>query len=56
MYSLGDIVHNGMEVNRLAKSGLTTIDHEKLKELKNAKVLLRAHGEPPQYLRASKAE
>lgn len=47
MYSLGDIVHNGMEVNRLAKSGLTTIDHEKLKELKNAKVLLRAHGEPP---------
>ena len=47
MYSLGDIVHNGMEVNRLAKSGLTTIDHDKLKELKNAKVLLRAHGEPP---------
>lgn len=47
MYSLGDIVHNGMEVNRLAKSGLTTIDHEQLKKLKNAKVLLRAHGEPP---------
>ena len=47
MYSLGDIVHNGMEVNRLAKSGLTTIDHEKLKELKNSKVLLSAHGEPP---------
>lgn len=47
MYSLGDIVHNSMEVNRLSKSGLTTIDHEQLKHLRNAKVLLRAHGEPP---------
>lgn len=47
LYCLGDIVHNGMEVSRLEGKGLITIDHEQLKELHNAKVLLRAHGEPP---------
>ncbi len=47
LYCLGDIVHNGMEVKRLEEKGLITIDHEQLKELHNAKVLLRAHGEPP---------
>ena len=47
LYCLGDIVHNNLEVERLAKMGLVTIDHEQLKELKNARVLLRAHGEPP---------
>lgn len=48
MYCLGDIVHNGMEVERLHARGLVTINHEQLKELRNAKVLLRAHGEPPE--------
>lgn len=48
LYCLGDIVHNGMEVERLAHKGLITIDHEQLKNLKDAKVLLRAHGEPPE--------
>ena len=47
LYCLGDIVHNGEEVSRLAKMGLITIDHEQLRDLRNAKVLLRAHGEPP---------
>lgn len=47
LYCLGDIVHNGMEVERLHDQGLETIDHEQLKSLHNAKVLLRAHGEPP---------
>lgn len=47
LYCLGDIVHNGQEVNRLAKLGLTTIDHEQMAELHDVKVLLRAHGEPP---------
>ena len=56
MYSLGDIVHNGMEVNRLAKSGLTTIDHEKLKELKKCKGFVACSWRTPQYLRTSKAE
>ncbi|WP_315403965.1 4-hydroxy-3-methylbut-2-enyl diphosphate reductase [Hoylesella saccharolytica] len=48
MYCLGDIVHNGMEVERLTAMGLITINHEQLKDLHDAKVLLRAHGEPPE--------
>lgn len=48
LYCLGDIVHNSAEVERLKKKGLTTINHEQLKTLKNCKVLLRAHGEPPE--------
>ena len=48
LYCLGDIVHNNMEVNRLKEQGLVIIDHEDLKNLKNAKVLIRAHGEPPE--------
>lgn len=48
LYCLGDIVHNGMEVERLHERGLTTINHEQLKSLRDVKVLLRAHGEPPE--------
>lgn len=48
LYCLGDIVHNGMEVERLHSQGLITIDHEEFKKLHNVKVLLRAHGEPPE--------
>ena len=48
LYCLGDIVHNSAEVERLKENGLITIDHEKFKTLKNCKVLLRAHGEPPE--------
>lgn len=48
LYCLGDIVHNGMEVERLHDRGLITINHDQLKQLHNVKVLLRAHGEPPE--------
>lgn len=48
LYCLGDIVHNGKECDRLKKMGLITIGHEQFHQLKDAKVLLRAHGEPPQ--------
>ena len=48
LYCLGDIVHNGMEVKRLHQQGLITIDHKEFKKLHNVKVLLRAHGEPPE--------
>ena len=48
LYCLGDIVHNGMEVERLHEAGLVTINHEQLKDLHGVKVLLRAHGEPPE--------
>lgn len=45
---LGDIVHNSMEVERLKSKGLRIIDHEKFKTLRNCKILIRAHGEPPE--------
>ena len=48
MYCLGDIVHNGMEVERLTAMGMTTLNPEQLRELHDVKVLLRAHGEPPE--------
>lgn len=48
LYCLGDIVHNSVEVERLTDMGLVTIDHEQLRQLHNVKVLLRAHGEPPE--------
>jgi 4-hydroxy-3-methylbut-2-en-1-yl diphosphate reductase len=48
LYCLGDIVHNSMEVQRLHNKGLRIIEKEDLKHLKNCKVLIRAHGEPPE--------
>lgn len=47
LYCLGDIVHNGMEVERLHDKGLLTIDHAAMADLHDVRVLLRAHGEPP---------
>ena len=47
LYCLGDIVHNNMEVERLQKMGLKIIEHKDLKNMKDIKVLIRAHGEPP---------
>ncbi len=54
LYCLGDIVHNALEVERLTKLGLITIDLEQFKQLKNARVLLRAHGEPPSTYKIAK--
>ena len=48
LYCLGDIVHNSREVDRLKTMGLITINREEFKQLRNVKVLLRAHGEPPE--------
>jgi len=48
LYCLGDIVHNHMEVERLAAKGLAIIDKEQMKDLHDCKVLIRAHGEPPE--------
>jgi 4-hydroxy-3-methylbut-2-enyl diphosphate reductase len=47
LYCLGDIVHNNREVTRLEKMGLEIIDHDTLRSMKDVKVLIRAHGEPP---------
>ena len=48
LYCLGDIVHNGMECERLRELGLIAINHEQFSELSGVRVLLRAHGEPPE--------
>ena len=48
LYCLGDIVHNGMECERLRRMGLFTITHDDMQRLHDVKVLLRAHGEPPE--------
>ncbi len=47
LYSLGAIVHNGSELTRLERKGLEVIDLERMKSLRNTRVLIRAHGEPP---------
>ncbi len=51
IYCLGDIVHNDIEVQRMEAKGLKTINHDDLKELHDCKVLIRAHGEPPETYR-----
>ncbi len=55
VYCLGQIVHNEMEIKRLEELGLITIDHETFKHLRNARALIRAHGEPPETYRIAKA-
>ena len=55
LYCLGDLVHNNLEMERLKRLGLRTINHKDFARLKNSTVLLRAHGEPPStYLLAKK--
>jgi len=55
VFSLGPIVHNDKEVERLSTLGLASIDHDEFMKLKNCKVLIRAHGEPPEtYITANK--
>jgi len=55
VFSLGPIVHNDREVERLSALGLVSIDHNEFKNIKNCKVLIRAHGEPPDtYIEAKK--
>jgi len=55
VFSLGSIVHNDREVERLAALGLISVNHEEFNKLRDCKVLIRAHGEPPgTYLTARK--
>ncbi len=54
IYCLGDIVHNSDEVDRLHEKGMETITHDHLPGLRGKKVLLRAHGEPPQTYRIAR--
>ena len=54
LYCLGDIVHNNAEVERLKSKGLVTINLEEFKKLNHCKVLIRAHGEPPETYKIAK--
>lgn len=51
LYCLGDIVHNSEEMQRLADLGLRVITHEEFRQLRHTRVLIRAHGEPPETYR-----
>ena len=51
LYCLGDIVHNDAEVARLKSLGMETITHEEFFRMRNCRVLIRAHGEPPETYR-----
>lgn len=54
VYCLGEIVHNDIEVARLTALGMVTITHDEFEKLRDGKVLIRAHGEPPStYLKAA---
>lgn len=48
LYSLGEIIHNPMEIRRLEEKGLQTVTHADFENLRGARVLIRAHGEPPE--------
>lgn len=54
VYCLGEIVHNQREMERLVSLGLATIDYETYRNMKNCKVLIRAHGEPPETYEIAK--
>ncbi|MCL2683103.1 MAG: 4-hydroxy-3-methylbut-2-enyl diphosphate reductase [Bacteroidales bacterium] len=56
LYCLGDIVHNSAEVERLSKRGLRVISHEEFAKLSDCKVLIRAHGEPPETYAIAKKQ
>src|SRR5512147_982928 len=48
LYCLGDIVHNDEEVARLSSLGMKVITRKEFFSLRDCKVLIRAHGEPPE--------
>ena len=54
LYCLGDLVHNNIEMERLKNLGLVVITTEQFKKLKNEKILIRAHGEPPETYKIAK--
>ena len=56
VYSLGDIVHNRVEVQRLERMGLHTVSHEDIASLKGRTLLIRAHGEPPTTYRLAQEQ
>lgn len=54
LYSLGEIIHNPMEIGRMEEKGLQTVGQKDLENLKGATVLIRAHGEPPETYRKAR--
>lgn len=54
VFSLGDIVHNRIEVQRLERLGLRTVSHDRLPDLAGRRLFVRAHGEPPATFAAAR--
>ncbi len=55
VYCLGEMVHNQVQMDQLKSKGLKVITLEDLPDLKGEKVMIRAHGEPPETYRLAKA-
>jgi 4-hydroxy-3-methylbut-2-en-1-yl diphosphate reductase len=55
LYSLGEIIHNPVEIQRLEREGLRTISHKDLESVRGKRVLIRAHGEPPSTYEKARA-
>jgi len=56
LFCFGEIVHNQEEIDRLEKLGLKTIESSEFEKLDNKKVLIRAHGEPPETYETAKSK
>lgn len=56
LYCLGEIVHNNEEVTRLEDEGLITINHRQIEDISAGRLLIRAHGEPPETYKLAKSK
>lgn len=54
VFSLGDIVHNRIEVQRLERMGMRTVSHDDMPRLSGRNLFIRAHGEPPSTYRRAR--
>jgi len=55
LFSLGPVIHNPVEIERLRVKGLETVTRDDFARLGGKKVLIRAHGEPPATYAAARA-
>ncbi len=53
--SLGPIVHNSLEIDRLKAKGLRIVDLDSIDNVSGGMLLIRAHGEPPSTYAAAAA-
>jgi len=54
LFSLGPVIHNPREIDRLGRMGMKVVSYDDLATMKGKKVLVRAHGEPPSTYETAK--